>query len=100
MRQFHSLPNPEEMGFDWPAFTKPLERVHNVERRRRQAERTAAELQERIRNEDAADVERLAAAIATDEPDPAPPGLEDLTDELRQQRRLARALEEADNDAA
>ena len=44
MKQFHSLPNPEEMGFDWPAFSKALERIRNVEARRLQAERTAAEL--------------------------------------------------------
>jgi hypothetical protein len=38
MKQLHSLPNPEEMGFSWPAFSKALERIRNVERRRRQAE--------------------------------------------------------------
>ena len=55
MRQFHSLPDPEEMSFSWPEFSKALERLENVERRRAQAERTAAELQERIRGENEAD---------------------------------------------
>ena len=96
MKTFHSLPNPEEMGFKWPAFEKALERVHNVEARRREAERTAATLQERIASENQQDIKRLADAIASGNPDPAPPGLEDLTDELREQQRLAKALEEAE----
>ena len=96
MRTFHSLPNPEEMGFSWPAFEKALKRIHNVEARRREAERTAATLQERIQSENQQDIKRLADAIASGDPDPAPPGLEDLTDELREQQRLAKALEEAE----
>jgi hypothetical protein len=96
MKVFHSLPDPEEMGFSWPAFAKALERLANVESRRREAERTAQELQERIRNETDADIQKLAQAIASGDPDPAPPGLEDLTDELREQQRLAKALEEAE----
>ena len=96
MKTFHSLPNPEEMGFSWPAFAKALERLANVEDRRREAERTAQELQERIRNETDADIQKLAQAIASGDPDPAPPGLEDLTHELREQQRLAKALEEAE----
>ncbi len=96
MKTFHSLPDPEEMGFSWPAFAKALERIRNVESRRREAERTAQELQERIRNETDADIQKLAQAIASGSPDPAPPGLEDLTDELREQQRLAKALEEAE----
>jgi len=96
MKTFHSLPNPEEMGFKWPAFSKALERLTNVESRRREAERIASELQERINSEKGQDIRRLADAIASGNPDPAPPGLEDLTDELREQQRLARALEEAE----
>ena len=96
MKTFHSLPNPEEMGFKWPAFSKALERLTNVESRRREAERTASELQERINSEKGQDIRRLADAIASGNPDPAPPGLEDLTEELREQQRLARALEEAE----
>ncbi len=96
MKTFHSLPNPEELGFSWPAFAKALERLANVESRRREAERTASELQERIRNENQQDIKRLADAIASGSPDPAPPGLEDLTHELREQQRLAKALEEAE----
>src|SRR5215217_783519 len=96
MKTFHSLPNPEEMGFKWPAFEKALGRIHNVESRRREAERTASELQERINSEKGQDIRRLADAIASGNPDPAPPGLEDLTDELREQQRLAKALEEAE----
>jgi hypothetical protein len=96
MKTFHSLPNPEELGFSWPAFEKALERLANVESRRRGAERTAQELQERIRNETDADIQKLAQAIASGSPDPAPPGLEDLTGELREQQRLAKALEEAE----
>ncbi len=96
MKTFHSLPDPEEMGFSWPAFAKALERIRNVESRRREAERTAQELQERIRNETDADIQKLAQAIASGSPDPAPPGLEDLTHELREQQRLAKALEEAE----
>jgi hypothetical protein len=96
MKTFHSLPNPEEMGFSWPAFAKALERLAAVESRRREAERTASELQERIRDENQQDIKRLADAIASGSPDPAPPGLEDLTHELREQQRLAKALEEAE----
>ena len=96
MKTFHSLPNPEEMGFAWPAFSKSLERLNNVEARRREAERTASELAERINSEKGQDIRRLADAIASGDPDPAPPGLEDLTDELREQQRLAKALEEAE----
>ena len=96
MKTFHSLPNPEEMGFSWPAFAKALERLANVESRRAEAERTAQELQERIRNENQQDIKRLADAIASGSPDPAPPGLEDLRAELVEQQRLGRALEEAE----
>src|SRR5215210_8575975 len=96
MKTFHSLPNPEEMGFSWPAFEKARGRLHNGEARRREAERTASELQERINSEKGQDIRRLADAIASGDPDPAPPGLEDLTDELREQQRLAKALEEAE----
>src|SRR5215217_7212650 len=93
MKTFHSLPNPEEMGFKWPAFSKALERLINVESRRREAERTAQELQERIQSEKGQDIKRLADAIASGNPDPAPPGLEDLTEELREQQRLAKYVE-------
>src|SRR5215218_4414944 len=96
MKTFYSLPNPEEMGFKWPAFDKALGRLHNVKARRREAERTASELQERINSEKGQDIKRLADAIASGNPDPAPPGLEDLTEELREQQRLAKALEEAE----
>ena len=96
MKVFHSLPNPEEMGFSWAPFSSALERIRNVEGRRREAERTASELQERIASEKGQDIKRLADAIASGNPDPAPPGLEDLTEELREQQRLARALEEAE----
>ncbi len=96
MKAFHSLPSPEELGFSWPAFAAALERIRNVESRRRGAERTAQELQERIRDENQQDIKRLADAIAQGAPDPAPPGLEDLTGELREQQRLAKALEEAE----
>ena len=78
MKQFHSLPEPEALGFKWTAFKKALERVHNVERRRREAERKAAELQGRIRQENEQDIQRLADAIRQGKPDTAPPGLEDL----------------------
>jgi hypothetical protein len=93
---FHSLPNPEELGFSWPAFDKALERLHNVERRRQEADMTIQQLQERISSENQQDIQRLAQAIASGDPDPAPPGLEDLADELREQRRLGKALEEAE----
>jgi hypothetical protein len=96
MKTFHSLPSPEEMGFSWPAFAAALERLANVESRRREAERTAQELQERIRDENQQDIKRLADAIASGSPDPAPPGLEDLRAELVEQQRLGRALEEAE----
>ena len=96
MKTFHSLPNPEERGFKWPAFSKALERLTNVESRRREAERIASELHERINSEKGQDIRRLADAIANGNPDPAPPGLEDLTEELREQQRLAKALEEAE----
>src|SRR5215211_8894169 len=96
MKQFHSLPSPEDYGFNWPAFSSALERIRNVEGRRREAERTAQELQERIASEKGQDIKRLADAIASGGPDPAPPGLEDLTEELREQQRLAKALEEAE----
>jgi hypothetical protein len=96
MKTFHSLPNPEEMGFTWPAFEKALGRLHNVESRRREAERTAQELRERVDSENQQDIKCLADAIASGNPDPAPPGLEDLTDELREQQRLSHALAEAE----
>ena len=96
MKTFHSLPNPEQMGFSWPAFEKALGRLHNVEARRREAERTASELQERINSEKGQDIRRLADAIASGDPDPAPPGLDTEVEELREQQRLAKALEEAE----
>jgi len=96
MKQFHSLPDPQEAGFSWPAFAEALERIRNVESRRLEAERTVQELQDRIRDENQQDIKRLADAIAAGDPDPAPPGLEDLASDLSEQKRLGRALEEAE----
>src|SRR5215210_4856983 len=96
MKTFHSLPTPEDYGFSWPAFEKALKRLANVEARRREAERTASELQERINSEKGQDIRRLADAIASGNPDPAPPGLDTEVEELREQQRLAKALEEAE----
>jgi hypothetical protein len=72
-KMFHSLPNPEELGFKWPAFDKALERIRNVEARRQVADATVQELQERIASENQQDIARLAQAIASGEPDPARP---------------------------
>ncbi len=95
----HSLPKPEELGFKWPAFAKSLERIGNIEARRREAELTAQELQERIQDETQEDIRALAAAIASGSPDPAPPGLENLRAQLVEQSRLAKALQEAEPQA-
>ena len=37
MKQFHSLPKPEDLGFNWPAFADALEREHEERRQAAQA---------------------------------------------------------------
>ncbi len=96
MKVFHSLPDPGEMGFLWSAFAAALERIRNVESRRREAERTASELQERIQSENQQDIKRLADAIASGSPDPpsrprGPHRRTPRTTEARQSPRGSRA---------
>jgi hypothetical protein len=99
MKHFHSLPDPAEMGFSWPDFAHALGRVRNVEARRREAERRATALRERIDAEKGQDIKALADAISAGDPDPPGPELDELTEELYEHQRLARALEEAEPSA-
>jgi hypothetical protein len=99
MRQIHSLPEPNSLGFRWRAFEKARQKLANVESRRKEARRREAELQSRIESEKRGDVKRLAEAILNGSDDVAPPELEDLAGELREQRRLREALEQAEPQA-
>ncbi len=36
-RQFYSLPNPEDLGFQWEAFEEAATRLENVRRRKEEA---------------------------------------------------------------
>ena len=101
MKTIHSLPEPREYGFRWRPFEKARQKLANVEGRRKEARTREAELQSRIESEKRGDVKRLAEAILNGQakPDVAPPELEDLAGELREQRRLREALEQAEPQA-
>ena len=99
MKQIHSLPEPCEFGFRWRPFEEARQKLANVESRRKEARTREAELQSRIESEKRGDVKRLAEAILNGSDDVAPPELEDLAGELREQRRLREALEQAEPQA-
>ena len=99
MKTIHSLPEPREYGFRWRPFEKARQKLANVEGRRKEARTREAELQSRIESEKRGDVKRLAEAILNGSDDVAPPELEDLAGELREQRRLREALEQAEPQA-
>ena len=99
MKTIHSLPEPREYGFRWRPFEQARQKLANVESRRKEARTREAELQSRIESEKRGDVKRLADAILNGSDDVAPPELEDLAGELREQRRLREALEQAEPQA-
>jgi hypothetical protein len=99
MKGIHSLPEPSEFGFGWRPFEQARQKLANVESRRKEARAREAELQSRIESEKRGDVKRLAEAILNGSDDVAPPELEDLAGELREQRRLREALEQAEPQA-
>ena len=96
-RQFYSLPEPEELGLEWKAYEEGRERIERIEGRRQEAARTARDLEQRIREEQSADVRELAQSILAGKDDPAAPteALEGFAGELREQRRLKEALDQA-----
>ena len=96
-RQFYSLPEPEELGLEWKAYEEGRERIERIEGRRQEAARAARDLEQRIRQEQSADVRELAQSILAGKDDPAAPteALEGFAGELREQRRLKEALDQA-----
>jgi hypothetical protein len=97
-RGFYSLPAPQEAaGLAWPAYERAREQIAAVEERSRQATTKARTLEQRIREEERADVRKLAQSILAGNADPAAPveELEGLGAELREQRRLREALDQA-----
>ena len=98
-RQIHSLPEVRQLGFNWRPFEKAREKLDDVERRRAEVRRREAELEERIKTEQRADIKRLAANILRGDGDVPPPELEDLAREMREAHRLSQALAEAEPQA-
>jgi hypothetical protein len=96
-RQFYRLPEPGELGLEWEAFEAGREKMARVEGRRQEAAQSARDLEQRIREEQSADVRKLAQSILAGNADPAASTeeLEGLAGELREQRRLKEALEQA-----
>ncbi len=97
MKQFHSLPDPAEVGLRWKAYQEAREKIARVEERYQEAQLRRQELEGRIREQQSADVAALARSILAGDADPAASTeeLEDLAGELREQRRLTNALEQA-----
>jgi hypothetical protein len=97
MRQFHNLPDPEQAGLKWKPYEEAREKIARIEERSRDAGTKAKALEERIREEERADVRKLAQSILAGNADPAAPveELEGLGADLREQRRLRDALGEA-----
>jgi hypothetical protein len=96
-RQFYSLPEPGELGLKWKAFEEGREKIARIEGRRQEAAQSARDLEQRIREEQSADVRKLAQSILAGKDDPAASteALEGFAGELREQRRLKEALEQA-----
>src|SRR5215212_2988135 len=97
-RAFYNLPEPTELGLRWKAFEKAREKITRVEGRRRAASQAASDLEKKIREEKSDDVRRLAQSILAGEAEDDLSTAEDLDDllgELREQRRLEEALEQA-----
>ena len=96
-RQFHSLPDPEQLGLTWPAYEQAREKITRIEERSRQAGMKAKDLEQRIKQEERADVRKLAQSILAGDADPAAPlsELDSLGTELREVRRERQALDEA-----
>jgi hypothetical protein len=96
-RVFYSLPNPGEVGLKWKPYEQAREKIVRIEQRSRKAGQSAQDLQQRIRQEQRADVRKLAESILAGNADPAAPveELEGLAGDLRDQRRLRDALEQA-----
>jgi hypothetical protein len=96
-RQFYSLPEPGELGLEWKAFEEGREKIGRIDSRRQEAAQAARDLEQRIREEQSANVRELARSILAGKDDPAAPTevLEGFAGELREQRRLKEALEQA-----
>jgi hypothetical protein len=96
-RQFYSLPEPGKLGLEWKAYEEGREKIARIESRRQGAAQAAGDLERRIREEQSADVRKLAQSILAGEDDPAAStkALEGFAGELREQRRLKEALDQA-----
>jgi hypothetical protein len=96
-RQFYSLPEPGELGLEWKAYEEGREKIARIESRHQEAAQAARDLEQRIREEQSADVRKLAQSILAGEDDPAASteALEGFAGELREQRRLKEALDQA-----
>jgi chromosome segregation ATPase len=98
MRQFHNpLPDPEQAGLKWKPYEEAREKITRIEERSREAGMKAKALEQRIREEERADVRKLAQSILAGDADPAAPveELDSLGTELREVRRERQALDEA-----
>jgi DNA repair ATPase RecN len=97
MRQFHNLPDPEQAGLEWKPYEQARQKIARLEERSREATTKAKTLEQRIREEERADVRKLAQSILSGNADPAAPvqELEELGSELREARRERQALDEA-----
>ena len=98
-RQIHWLPEVRQLGFKWRPFEKARKKLADVERRRAEVRRREAELETRIKTEQRADIQRLAANILRGDDDVAPPELEALAVEMKETHRLSQALAEAEPQA-
>jgi chromosome segregation ATPase len=96
-RQFHNLPDLEQAGLEWKPYEQAREKIARIEERSRDAGTKAKALEQRIREEERADVRKLAEAILSGQADPAAPlsELDSLGTELREVRRERQALDEA-----
>lgn len=93
-RQFHSLPEPRELGLKWKAYEKAQEKISRVEGRLRDAQSRRAKVEEQIRSLDDAEVTELTRAILAGEDDPTARHAEheELAAEVRELRRQEQAL--------
>jgi hypothetical protein len=100
VKTIHSLPSPEQLvqlGLQWKPYEQAREKIRRIEERSRQATTKAKALEQRIREEERADVRKLAQSILAGADDPAAPlsELDSLGTELREARRERQALDEA-----
>ena len=93
MTHINSMPNPKDLGYDWPAWEEAQTEFANIRRRQAEADQKRRDLQLEVNRLATADKKRLKESWAAGEGDtPEDPKLARLKKELAAQERIEGAL--------